>query len=224
MEKFFFCAMAASLIFGGVNGRMDMVSAAALEESSHAVELSIKLLGSLCFWSGILSVAEKSGIVDSLRNILMPVLKFIFPRLKNEKKAMGAISMNVASNLLGLGNAATPLGISAMKELHRITEIIKGIPRTAVITDGRFSGASGGLSIGYLCPEAQEGGPIALVHDGDEIFVDLYQGMIRLEISDEELEQRRQQWKAPEFTQEKGLLSRYAQMVGSARQGATFYR
>lgn len=121
MGKFFFCAMAASLIFGGVNGRMDMVSTAALEESSHAVELSIKLLGSLCFWSGILSVAEKSGIVDSLRNILMPVLKFIFPRLKNEKKAMGAISMNIASNLLGLGNAATPLGISAMKELHRIS-------------------------------------------------------------------------------------------------------
>ena len=58
-----------------------------------------------------------------------------------------------------------PKGGPGMKELHRITEIIKGIPRTAVITDGRFSGASGGLSIGYLCPEAEEGGPIALVKE-----------------------------------------------------------
>lgn len=113
--------MAISIIFGAAAGRMDSVSAAALEESSHAVELSIKLLGSLCFWSGILSVAEKSGLTDALRDVLMPVLKLIFPRLKNEKKAMGAISMNIASNLLGLGNAATPLGISAMKELHRIS-------------------------------------------------------------------------------------------------------
>ena len=73
-----------------------------------------------------------------------------------------------------------------MKELHRITEIIKGIPNTAVITDGRFSGASGGLSIGYLCPEAAEGGPIALVKDGDRITVDLYKDYLHLEVSDED--------------------------------------
>lgn len=115
-----------------------------------------------------------------------------------------------------------PKGGPGMKELHRITEIIKGIPRTAVITDGRFSGASGGLSIGYLCPEAEEGGPIALVQNGDRIQVDLYKGILHLDVSEEELERRRQNWKKPERPAEKGLLDRYSRMVSSARKGATF--
>lgn len=101
-----------------------------------------------------------------------------------------------------------PKGGPGMKELHRITEIIKGIPRTAVITDGRFSGASGGLSIGYLCPEAADGGPIALVQDGDKISVNLGKGQILLEVSDEELKQRKAEWKPVERAKEKGLLRR----------------
>lgn len=121
MGKFFFGAALVSLIFGIMSGNIAEVSAAALEESTHAVELSIKLLGSLCFWSGIMEVARKSGLVDSLCRVLRPLLGIIFPRLKNENKALGAISMNVAANLLGLGNAATPLGIAAMKELHKIS-------------------------------------------------------------------------------------------------------
>ena len=111
-----------------------------------------------------------------------------------------------------------------MKELHRITEIIKGIPNTAVITDGRFSGASGGLSIWYLCPEAAEGGPIALVKDGDRITVDLYKDYLHLEVSDEELEARRREWKAVRRPREKGLLGRYARLVNTARSGATLSR
>lgn len=114
-----------------------------------------------------------------------------------------------------------PKGGPGMKELHRITEIIKGIPRTAVITDGRFSGASGGLSIGYLCPEAADGGPIALVQDGDKISVNLGKGQILLEVSDEELKQRKAEWKPVERAKEKGLLRRYAQTVSTARKGAT---
>ena len=81
-----------------------------------------------------------------------------------------------------------PKGGPGMKELHRVTEIMKGIPNSAVITDGRFSGASGGLSVGYLCPEAFEGGAIALVKNGDEIHVDLTKNLIELHVSDAELE------------------------------------
>ena len=117
-----------------------------------------------------------------------------------------------------------PKGGPGMKELHRITEIIKGIPNTAVITDGRFSGASGGLSIGYLCPEAAEGGPIALVKDGDRITVDLYKDYLHLEVSDEELEARRREWKAVRRPREKGLLGRYARLVNTARSGAALNR
>lgn len=114
-----------------------------------------------------------------------------------------------------------PKGGPGMKELHRITEIIKSIPNTAVITDGRFSGASGGLSIGYLCPEAADGGPIALIQDGDKVNVDLYQGLINIEVSEAEIEKRKKNWKPLERQAEKGLLRRYAETVNSARTGAT---
>ena len=114
-----------------------------------------------------------------------------------------------------------PKGGPGMKELHRITEIIKGIPNTAVITDGRFSGASGGLSIGYLCPEAADGGPIALVRDGDGISVDLHENYLHLDVSDEELKERREHWTAVIRPREKGLLGRYAKLVNTARSGAT---
>jgi dihydroxy-acid dehydratase len=115
-----------------------------------------------------------------------------------------------------------PKGGPGMKELHRITEIIKGIPNTAVITDGRFSGASGGLSIGYLCPEAAEGGPIALVRDGDRILVDLPKGSLMLDVPEEELARRREAWTPHRWQEEKGLLGRYGRMVGTAREGAIF--
>ena len=122
MGKFFFFSVLVSVIFSIITGKTAEVSAAALEESSHAAELSLKLLGSLCFWSGISKVAEESGLVEKFRKFLKPALLLVFPSLKNEEKALGAISMNVAANLFGLGNAATPLGIIAMKELHKISE------------------------------------------------------------------------------------------------------
>lgn len=121
MGKFFFLSVLISIVFSIITGKTAEVSAAALEESSHAAELSLKLLGSLCFWSGISKVAEESGLVEKFRKFLKPALLLVFPSLKNEEKALGAISMNVAANLFGLGNAATPLGIIAMKELHKIS-------------------------------------------------------------------------------------------------------
>ena len=113
-----------------------------------------------------------------------------------------------------------PKGGPGMKELHRVTEIMKGIPGSAVITDGRFSGASGGLSVGYLCPEAAEGGPIALVRDGDEVRIDLAAGSISINISDEELASRRASWKPVIHATKSKVLRRYRGQVGSAKDGA----
>ena len=121
MGFFFFAAVLVSLVFGIINGKTAEVSAAILERSSDAARLSLKLLGSLCFWSGIMETAKESGFVDLLEKMLRPLLRFVFPGIKNEKKALGAVSMNVAANLLGIGNAATPLGIAAMKELHKLS-------------------------------------------------------------------------------------------------------
>ena len=113
-----------------------------------------------------------------------------------------------------------PKGGPGMKELHRVTEIMKGIPNSAVITDGRFSGASGGLSVGYLCPEAFEGGTIALVRDGDEIHVDLNKNLIELNVSDEELSVRRASWEPVIHENGGHLLERYSKQVASAKTGA----
>lgn len=113
-----------------------------------------------------------------------------------------------------------PKGGPGMKEMHRVTEILKRIPDTAVITDGRFSGASGGLSIGYLCPEAKDGGVIALVENGDEINVDLYDGTIHLSVSDEELAARRVSWTPHEQSGVSRFLARYSRTVAPSDKGA----
>lgn len=117
-----------------------------------------------------------------------------------------------------------PKGGPGMKELHRVTEIMKGIPNSAVITDGRFSGASGGLSVGYLCPEAFEGSPIALVEDGDTIRVDLPNNSIELDVTDEELERRRRAWSPVVHENGGHLLARYAAQASSAKVGAVLDR
>ncbi|MEG1462372.1 dihydroxy-acid dehydratase [Anaerorhabdus sp.] len=113
-----------------------------------------------------------------------------------------------------------PKGGPGMKELHRITEIMKSIPNSGIITDGRFSGASGGLSIGYLCPEAAECGPIALVQDGDIIHVDLSKNLIELQISEDEFIKRKKEFVLLHRDDDKGLLGRYAKLVSSAKLGA----
>ena len=113
-----------------------------------------------------------------------------------------------------------PKGGPGMKELHRVTEIMKGIPDSAVITDGRFSGASGGLSVGYLCPEAFDGAPIALVENGDKINIDLTKNLIEVEVSDEEFARRKQGWKPVIHENGGHLLARYAKQVSSAKTGA----
>lgn len=113
-----------------------------------------------------------------------------------------------------------PKGGPGMRELHRVTEILKKIPNTAVITDGRFSGASGGLSVGYICPEAAECGPIALVKDGDIIKINLKKEIMMLEVSEEEMEIRRSKWTIVTKECGRGVLLRYSQQVSPALEGA----
>lgn len=113
-----------------------------------------------------------------------------------------------------------PKGGPGMKEMHRVTEIVKKIPKTAVITDGRFSGASGGLSIGYLCPEAAEGGPIALVESGDEIYVNLESEEITLRVSEDILDKRRAALILHTQKTPRGVLTRYSKSVSSTKDGA----
>jgi len=116
-----------------------------------------------------------------------------------------------------------PKGGPGMREMLAPTAAIAGIgldKEVALITDGRFSGATRGASIGHVSPEAMEGGPIALVQDGDIISIDIMAGTINLKISDEEMEARKKAWVKPEPKIKTGYLSRYARLVTSANTGA----
>ncbi|HJB25607.1 MAG TPA: spore maturation protein A [Firmicutes bacterium] len=110
-----------SVVFGFLTGRMGEVSNAALDGGMQAVTLSIKLMGAMCLWSGVMKIAERSGLTKKLAKLLSPILKLLFRGIKPDSKAAQAISMNMIANFLGLGNAATPLGISAMKELSKVS-------------------------------------------------------------------------------------------------------
>ncbi|GAG05835.1 unnamed protein product, partial [marine sediment metagenome] len=90
----------------------------------------------------------------------------------------------------------------------------------ALITDGRFSGASRGAAIGHVCPEAAGGGTIALIQDGDPISITIEGGALTIQVSDVELEQRRRTWTAPVRETTDGYLDRYARLVGKASEGA----
>jgi dihydroxy-acid dehydratase len=110
-----------------------------------------------------------------------------------------------------------------MREMLVATSAIVGIgmgEQVALITDGRFSGASRGPCIGHISPEAAAGGPIALIEDGDKISIDISNRKIELGVSDKTLAERKKKWVAPPPTVKKGYLVRYAALVTSADKGA----
>ncbi|MBC8571028.1 nucleoside recognition domain-containing protein [Zongyangia hominis] len=117
-----FCVMIGlSFLFGALTGRMPQVSQAAISSCSEAVKLVITLLGTMCLWSGLMKVADECRITDGLAKLFSPINKHIFKGLDQKSKAAKAICMNMAANLLGLGNAATPLGMAAMRELEKLS-------------------------------------------------------------------------------------------------------
>ncbi len=99
-------------------GRADALSSAIISSASDAVSLCIRLGGTMCLWGGLMEIAEKSGLTGVVCRVLSPILKLIFPKMDMKSKTAKAISMNVTANLLGLGNAATPLGLEAMRCLQ----------------------------------------------------------------------------------------------------------
>jgi dihydroxy-acid dehydratase len=118
-----------------------------------------------------------------------------------------------------------PKGGPGMREMLGPTSAIAGMgldKDVALITDGRFSGATRGASIGHVSPEAAEGGPIAFVKEGDIIEIDIDKGLISLLVDEEELKLRKQGWEAPQPPITTGYLGRYAKQVTSAATGAVF--
>jgi len=119
MKWIFSILLFLSLIFGIGFHRMDAVTNAAISDCGKAVELTLSLAGSMCLWSGLMKIADKAALTDRISRVFSPLIGFLFRGLRRGGTAAKAITMNISANLLGLGNAATPLGIAAMKELQK---------------------------------------------------------------------------------------------------------
>ena len=107
-----------SYIYAVLSGTIENVNNAVFEYTETAVKLTLTLLGTMCLWNGLMEIASNTKLINRITKILSPLVNFLFPENKNNKKIHEEISMNIVSNMLGLGNAATPLGLKAMQRMQ----------------------------------------------------------------------------------------------------------
>lgn len=119
MKLVFSSLIVFAVISGIVTGQMNEVSHAAISSCGDAVQLMITLMGAMCLWSGLMKVADKAGLTQKLSRLFSPLIGFLFEGMDYRTPAAKAITLNISANLLGLGNAATPLGIAAMREMEK---------------------------------------------------------------------------------------------------------
>ena len=108
-----------SFIYAILDGKVNELNDGIFKSLSDAVELTITFLGTISLWNGIMEIASNTSLIDKMTNVIKPLINYLFPDLKNNKKAKQEISVNMIANILGLGNAATPLGLKAMKSLQK---------------------------------------------------------------------------------------------------------
>jgi len=174
----------------------------------------VVLKGNLCPDGGLIKVAGLKSLVFDGR-----------ARVFDSEEACAA---QVRARKLRPGDVLViryegPRGGPGMREMLGVTALIYGQglgEKVALVTDGRFSGATRGMMVGYVCPEAAAGGPIALVRNGDRITIDARKGRATLQVSKAELAVRRRAWRAPRQAKLSGALEKYARLVGPANRGA----
>lgn len=111
-----------SVFVGLFSGNINAIANSVATSASDGFKISLGLTGVMCLWLGMMKIAEKSGLVEKISVAISPVLRFIFPDIPKGHPALGSISMNFVANMLGLSNAATPLGIKAMNDLQSINK------------------------------------------------------------------------------------------------------
>jgi len=111
-----------SFVYSIYSGNIFDINNAVFDSAEQTINLCLTMFGSLCLWNGIMKIAIKTSLIDKLTRILRPVISFIFPEIKNDKKISKEISMNMVANILGLGNAATPLGLKAMDSMQKVNK------------------------------------------------------------------------------------------------------
>lgn len=111
-----------SILISIITGNLNNINNSIFESTKSAVELTITLIGTMCLWSGIMEIAVNTSLIEKIKKILKPIMKFLFPNISPKEKEYQEICMNIISNLLGLGNAATPLGLKAMSSMQEKNE------------------------------------------------------------------------------------------------------
>lgn len=186
----------------------------------HPLDAPLAASGSIAVLTGTLA---PGGAVVKTSAVAPAQLVFTGPArvFNSQEEALAAAEEGkVRSGDVVVVRYEGPRGGPGMRELHRLTEVLALVPNTAIVTDGRFSGASGGLAVGYVTPEAAGGGPLALVQEGDLITIDIPGRRLELNVPARELEQRRAHVTVP-AREVSGCLAAYAAHVGEAAQGAT---
>jgi spore maturation protein A len=122
-----------AVVIGGINGKIDDVTRSAIDSATGAVTIAIGLIGVMALWLGIVKIAEDAGLISLLSKIIAPLMKRLFPDIPPGHPAMGSMTMNLAANMLGLANAATPLGLKAMEDLETLNKN-PGIATNAMCT------------------------------------------------------------------------------------------
>ena len=120
LNYIWFGMMMIALIVGAINGKLTEVTNAAVSSAATSVDIALGLIGIMAMWLGIMKIAEEGGLIKMLARAIRPIARFLFPEIPDGHPAIGSMMMNVTANWLGLGNAATPLGLKAMDELQSL--------------------------------------------------------------------------------------------------------
>lgn len=134
LNYIWFALMAIALVVAIFMGTAPAVTKGAIDSAKTAVDISLGLIGIMTLWLGIMRVAEKAGLIAMLGRLLRPFSRLLFPEIPPEHPAIGAMIMNIAANMLGLSNAATPLGIKAMEELQTLNDGDKETATNPMVT------------------------------------------------------------------------------------------
>ena len=132
MNGVWFVLIVGSILAAAYNGQMEALTRASIESAKSAVTLALGLVGVMAFWLGMMRILQAAGFLQILSRALRPLMVWLFPEVPANHPAMSAMIMNMASNMMGLGNAATPFGIKAMQELDRINSN-KGTATNAMV-------------------------------------------------------------------------------------------
>lgn len=120
MDVLWSTMMISAVLYGACTGNLDHLTQELLSSAKEAVQLGISMAGVMAFWMGLMEIAGESGMIRAFEKAMSPVITFLFPEIPRNHRAREWISMNMIANLLGLGSAATPAGLEAMKELQKM--------------------------------------------------------------------------------------------------------